>query len=172
MVRMHGDQHRLAESVRQGLTDMAPVEWQQLMGLVEQDPMRAAGSSPHRLQAWEKMPEVLRSVGERYSQQIEIEIQLGILENSKRLIHGDGMSRASQGKHLGESPVVAFGIDHADLISALDEPLDDPPGDRRLAAPRRTGNQDVETVRRNGNRLSVQPHANSHEVSFKPAVHP
>src|SRR5688500_1055107 len=138
MVGMHGYQDRLSEPVRQGLTDMAPVEWQHVMGLVENDPMWAAGSSPHRLQAWEKMPEVLRSVGERYAQQIEIEIQFGILQNGKRLIHGDGMPRASQGKHLGESPVVAFGIDHADLISALDEPLDDPRGDRRLAAPRRT----------------------------------
>src|SRR5678815_2064944 len=134
MVRMHGDQHRLAESVRQGLTDMAPVEWQHVMGLVEHDPMRAAGSRPHRLQAWEKMPEVLRSVGERYSQQIEIQIQLGVLENSNRLIHGDGIPRASQGKHLGQRPVIAFGIDHADLISTIDESLDDAGGYCRLTA--------------------------------------
>src|SRR5687768_13492207 len=101
MVGMHGDQNRLSEPVRQGPTDMAPVEWQHVMRLVENDPMRAAGSTPHRLQAWEKVPEVLRSVGERYAQQIEIEVQFGILEHSKRLIHGNGMTRASQSKHLG-----------------------------------------------------------------------
>ena len=85
MFGMHGYQNRLSEPVRQCFTDMAPVEWQHVMRLVEDDPMRAAGSSPHRLQAWEKMPEVLRSVGERYSQQIEIEIQLGILKNAQAL---------------------------------------------------------------------------------------
>src|SRR5687768_16908905 len=101
MVGMHGYQNGLSESVGQGFTDMAPVERQHVMRLVENDPMRAAGSSPHRLQAWEKVPEVLRSVGERYAQQIEIEVQFGILENSKRLIHGNGMTRTSQGEHLG-----------------------------------------------------------------------
>src|SRR6187551_187474 len=101
MVGMHSYQNRLAEPVRQCFTDMPPVVRQHVMRLVKNDPMWPSGSRPHRLEAWEEMPEVLRSIGEWYSQQIEIEVQLGILEHSKRLVHGNGMTRATQRKHLG-----------------------------------------------------------------------
>src|SRR5688572_14392768 len=102
------------------------------MRLIEDDPVRTAGSGPHSLQAWKQMPEVFRPICERYSQQVHIQIHLGIFENGQRLVHSYGMTWASQSEDLRQSSIITLRIDDADLISRLDEPLDDTGGHRRL----------------------------------------
>src|SRR4026209_1871660 len=122
------------------------------MRLIEDDPAWTAGSGPHSLKAWEQMLEVFRPIRERYSQQVQIQIHLGILKNGKRLVHSYGMTRASQREDFRQSSIITLRIDDTDLISPLDESLDDTGGHRGLAARRRSGDQHVQTVWRDGDR--------------------
>src|SRR5688572_24865345 len=141
------------------------------MRLIEDDPVRTAGSGPHSLQAWKQMPEVFRPICERYSQQVHIQIHLGIFENGQRLVHSYGMTWASQSEDLRQSSIITLRIDDADLISRLDEPLDDTGGHRRLAACRRSTDQEIQTVRRDGDRSPVRTYADGYEVfSSRPCI--
>jgi hypothetical protein len=108
VVRLHRNQNRFPELPRQSLGKVPPFDWQQVMGLINHDPMRAPGTSSQYPQAGKELAEEGWPICEWNAQEINIQVDLGILENGKDLIDANGMIAIAETASAGICPSLAM----------------------------------------------------------------
>src|SRR5262245_18545298 len=124
------------------------------MGLVYHDPVRSSGLGAKLEKPWKKRGEELWALRERDAQQVHDDVSPRRAQHVQRL----GDRRRSRLIAEDDRPVdlgeVAFRIDHADLIAALGDLLEDSRRERRLSASRRAGDENPGAVRLELQRLA------------------
>ena len=91
VIRLHSNQNRLPELPRQGFRQVPPLDRQQVMGLIKDDPMRAPGTSSQDPKAGKELTEEGGPIREWNAKEIDIQVDLGILENGKHLVDANSM---------------------------------------------------------------------------------
>src|SRR3954454_15414708 len=91
VIRLHGNQNRLPELLWQGLGQMPPFKRQQVVGLVENNPMRARGTSSEHPKRREELTEEQWPIWQLNTQQIHIQVNLRILQNGEHLVDANRM---------------------------------------------------------------------------------
>ena len=171
MIRLHSDQNRLPELLRQSLGQMPPFDRQQVVGLIENNPMWARGTGSEHSKARKELTEEDWPICELNPEEIDIQVNLRILENGKHFVDAHRMIPIAQSDHSLRRPVIALGIDNADLIVLRYEALHETGDDGGFAAARGSGYQDIYAIRRNRYRDAIRTQSNSDEVLLEFALY-
>ncbi len=103
---------------------------------------------PQVLQARQQRQKEGRPVLQRLADQVDDGVLRGIFEQPDHLVHDGRLLVRAQGHRVFEGFVIAFGIDDAELIALLVQPLEDAGGHGRFPAPRGAGDQQVDAMGR------------------------
>src|SRR5947209_3609495 len=149
---------------------MPPFERQQVVGLVENNPMWARGTSPEHPKARKDLTKEDWPICELNPEQIHIQVNLRILENGKHFVDGNRMIPITKSDDSLRGPVIALRINKADLITLRYKALHDTGDDGGFAAARRSGNQDIHAIGRNRNRRAIGTQSKGDEVLLEFAL--
>jgi len=129
-----------------------------MVRLVDQQPVRPAGSHAHRLQMREKLREVSGAIGERNPEQARVRVYVRVPQHSHDFGDARCALRVTDRDQHREIHIVAFRIDHAHLIQMLGEAFDEAGRERRLAAAGRPRDKHVDAIGRQPHGRAVEPH--------------
>ena len=148
----------------------APTRGQQVVGLVHDQPVRPAGPRPHLLQARQQRQEERRPVRERQADQVDhrVLVRGSSAAAAPRRRRGRA-ARVPSDDGLANVLVVPFGVDDAELVSRLGQPLQQAGGQRRFAAARGAGDQQVGAVGRTRTSVPSSRRAEQDVVPGQPA---
>ena len=118
----------------------------EVVRLVDDDPVGPAGPGPQLLEARQQSVEEGGPVLDRDTDQVDDGILPGTGQEIEGSLDGGSLLRLAQDDRAFERRVIPLGIDDRELVTGLGEPLQQPGGDRRLAAPRCPRDQDVHSV--------------------------
>src|SRR5207249_11858075 len=90
-------------------------------------------------------------------QQVDDHALGGILKDADYLADAWGAVWSADGNGDLQVVIVTFGINDAELVAVLMEPLQNSSGERRFPAPRWTSQQDGSTIRAENDRIVARP---------------
>jgi len=125
----------------------------------------------HGLQVRDQLREELRPIVQRDAEQIDAQVDRGVLEDREDFAHARCARRVAERHHVALGGVVALRVDDAHLIVLADQALDQAGGQGGLAAARGAGDEDVVPVRRQLHRGSVAASAEQDEMALDAPLH-
>ena len=146
LFRMNGDEQRGFQCRRGAVVWRIPGRRQQMMRLVQHEPMRPRHASAEGNQMREQFLEIGRTVVEWETEKAHDQIAIRPAQHVQYL--GGRRRTVRVAKHDGalESGEVALRVDQAELISALRQLFEQRSRERRLAASGRAANHDGTAV--------------------------
>jgi len=105
---------------------------EEIMGFVEDDPVRKSGPLPQRVQDRQRAADVFDLLVELPVRQVDDETAIGITQRPHQLAWRRRRFLAAEDRHAGqrfERSIVALRIDHADAVAVQNELLAQQPCD-------------------------------------------
>jgi hypothetical protein len=130
------------------------------MGLIENDPVRSPGPCSQTLQTRDELGKECWPVLQRQPEQAHRHIGRRIFQAGENLTDTRRTLRITQTDYSLQRTVVPLGIDDADLVRLIDEPLNQSSRQCRFATSRGPSNENVATIRWNTHGRPVAALAN------------
>ena len=132
---------------------------EEVVRLVDDDPVRKPGLSPQAREGREGGAHVVELLGVRDAREIDDDAHVGIAKRGDQLMRLRRRVLTSEDPDAGQrlqGPVVAFGIENAHGVTRLDELLRQQPGDPRLPRAWISADQEVSSPETQVDRTTVR----------------
>src|SRR5438105_8925200 len=145
MRRMDRDEDQPVQILRQRQRARDPCRRQQVVRLVDQQPVRPPGSGTQLQYARQQRSKKRRPVAQRQPEQIDYQV-LFLLEQLQSLVDAWRPLSVAQNDGALKALVVSFGVKDAELILLLLQALQQGGGDGRFTAAGWSGNEQLDAI--------------------------